>query len=52
MSGGIFKTNMEPSTKGFPQSSVAANQIYHMAKFYELIKTEKVNFFHFYFQNF
>jgi len=43
MSGGIFKTNMEPSTKGFPQSSVAANQIYHMAKFYELIKTEKLD---------
>lgn len=42
MSGGLNRSDLSSSTKGLSQAAVAANQIYHMTRFYELIKDESL----------
>lgn len=40
MGGGVNRSDLASYTKGLPQAAVAANQVYHMTRFYELIKSE------------
>jgi len=42
MSGGLKRSDFISCTKDLPQAAVAANQIYHMTKFHELIKSEEL----------
>ena len=45
MGGGLSKVDLTPVYKEISQASLAANQIFHSAVFYDLLRTEKVSYF-------
>ena len=46
MGGGLSKVDLTPVYKEISQAALAANQIFHSAVFYDLVRTDKV--FHYF----
>ena len=45
MGGGLSKVDLTPVYKEISQAALAANQIFHSAVFYDLVRTDKVFYY-------